>query len=63
MSVGIATMGMFAPQPCGGMIVEVDSGGGGSYGFEKQKPVVVVDSVYDSDDDLRIRILKVTEWS
>ena len=62
MSVAIATMGKFVP--IFGEINIVEGGGGGSsYGWEKQKPVVVVDSVYDSDDDLRIRILKVTEWS
>lgn len=65
MSVSIATMGKFWPQfgSGGETIVEIDGGGGGSYGFDLKKPQVIVDGVHDEDDDIRIRITKVIEWS
>ena len=63
MSVAICTMGKFIPRfP---VEVEVDTGGGGgsSYGWERKKPTIVVDSVYDEEDIIRISVTKVTEWS
>ena len=69
MSVGLATMGKFSPIGCGGgqiieRIVEVEVGGGGSYGLEKSKPQIIVRGVdEDDDDDFNIRIIKVKEWS
>lgn len=64
MSVAIATMGKFIPIFGENIVQEVVGvGGGSSYGWNKPKPIVIVDSVYDSDDDLRIKVIKVTEWS
>jgi hypothetical protein len=65
MSVAIATMGKFIPAVGGSVtkIVEVEAAGGGSMGWEKQKPTIVVDSVYDEEDTIRIKVTKVTEWS
>jgi len=67
MSVAIATMGKFIPAVGGGVItktIEVDSGGGGSsYGWERKKPQIIVDDVFDSEDTIRIKVTKVTEWS
>ena len=66
MSVSIATMGKFTQFPCGGggtVIIEreVEVGGGGSYGFEQKKPQIIVRTVEDTDDDFRIRVIKVRE--
>lgn len=64
MSVAIATMGKFASISCNKQEVLVDAGGGGSsYGWERKKPQIIVKNVYDEEDDIRIRITKVTEWS
>lgn len=64
MSVSIATMGKFCPTVISAPPIEVEVGGGGSsYGWEKKKPQIIVKSVYDEEDDFRIRITKVTEWS
>jgi hypothetical protein len=65
MSVSIATMGKFTPVGGGVIIKEVEvevGGGGSSYGWERKKPEIIVSSVYE-EDDFRIRITKVTEWS
>lgn len=64
MSVSIATRGKFIPAVGGVIVREVDAGGGGSsYGWERKKPQIIVNSVYDEEDDFRIKITKVTEWS
>ena len=64
MSVAIATMGKFIPRfP---VEVEVDSGlggGGSSYGWERKKPQIIVNNVFDEDDTIRISVTKVKEWS
>jgi hypothetical protein len=66
MSVAIATMGKYvpifgsAPTPAP---IEIVGGGGSSYGFERKRPQVIVDGVYDEEDNFRIKIIKVTEWS
>ena len=65
MSVAIATMGKFIPAVGGVREVEVEGAGGGgsSYGWEKKKPQIIVDDVFDSEDTLRISVVKVKEWS
>ena len=67
MSISIATMGKFTQFPCGGSggvierIVEVEVGGGGSYGLEKSKPQIIVRGVNDEEDNFNIRVIKVKE--
>jgi hypothetical protein len=63
MSVAIATMGKFIPRFTQEVPVDSGSGGGGSYGWERKKPQIIVNSVFDEEDDIRISITKVTEWS
>lgn len=64
MSVAIATMGKFIPRFPEEVPVQVESGGGGSsYGWERKKPQIIVNSVFDEEDTLRISVTKVTEWS
>jgi hypothetical protein len=66
MSVAIATMGKFIPA-VGSIVKEVEvegaGGGGSSYGWERKKPQIIVDNVFDSEDTLRISVVKVKEWS
>lgn len=64
MSVAICTMGKFIPA-VGGTVIEriVEVGGGGSYGLEKSKPHIIVRGVYGEEDDINIKVIKVTEWS
>jgi len=66
MSVAIATMGMFTQFPCGGGESEVierliDSGGGGSsYGWEKQKPQIIINSILEEEkEDIYVKIIGV----
>lgn len=63
MSVTIATMGKF--WRTGGTVQKVVSADGSSsgYGWEKPKPKIIVSGVRDDEDDFKIRITKVTEWS
>lgn len=67
MSVAIATMGKFIPAVGGIREVEVEvqgsGGGGSSYGWERKKPQIIVNSVFDEEDTIRISVTKVTEWS
>ena len=64
MSVAIATMGKFIPAVGGVREIEVEgAGGGSSYGWERKKPQIIVDNVFDEEDTLRISVTKVTEWS
>ena len=66
MSVAIATMGKFIPRFIQEIPVDSGSGSGGggsSYGWERKKPQIIVNSVFDEEDDIRISITKVTEWS
>ena len=65
MSVAIATMGKFIPRFPEEVVVEVQGSGGGgsSYGWERKKPQIIVNNVFDEEDTLRISVTKVTEWS
>jgi hypothetical protein len=65
MSVAIATMGKFIPRFVEEVPVDVQvaGGGGSSYGWERKKPQIIVNNVFDEEDTIRIRVTKVTEWS
>jgi len=67
MSVALATLGKYVPifgsTPTPPPVIEVVGGGGSSYGWERKRPQVIVDGVYDEEDNFTIKIIKVTEWS
>lgn len=64
MSVAIATLGKFIPRFTQEVPVDSGIGGGGSsYGWERKKPQIIVNSVFDEEDDIRIKVTGVKEWS
>lgn len=62
MSISIATMGKFWPQPDGGLPWPIKGGTGYAGGFwDKKSPVVVIDSMKEEDEEICVIVTGVED--